>query len=129
MDIISDGITKIRNAQKSKASQVLLKNNKVVAKICGILKKGGYIIDYNFKKENKMNFIEVVLKYDKNDNPIIKELVRVSKNSRRVYKPANDIPRIANGYATVIMSTPKGVITGREAKQENVGGEVICYVL
>ena len=129
MDIISDSITKIRNAQKSKQDAVQIKGNSLLSKICGILVSSGFIDSYKEKKEKGKYFIDLKLKYDKLGKPVISNLTRISKLSRRMYSGAQDLPRIANGFATIIVSTSKGVMTGKEAKEKNVGGEVIFYVI
>ena len=129
MDLISDSITKIRNAQKAGHDYVSVGDSKLIAAICRILKRNGYILAHNRVSDKKKKFREISLKYDEKGNGVIKEFVRISKTSRRVYCHADEIPRIANGYATVMITTSKGVLTGKQAKEGNVGGEVICYVL
>ena len=129
MDIVSDSLVKIKNAQKVGHRKVVIKGNRLLQKICDLLKEGGYIVDYQVMNIEFKFFITIRLRYDAKLNPAISDIVRISKNSRKNYVKVNEIPRIANGYATVIMSTSKGVLTGKQAKETNMGGEVICYVI
>ncbi|HBE03494.1 MAG: 30S ribosomal protein S8 [Spirochaetes bacterium GWF1_41_5] len=126
IDTISDSLTIIRNACAVKHQKAKIKHSKIMENIVNILKQEGYIED--FSVENKKNII-INLKYDLKKNSVITEISRISKSSRREYSSVKKIPRIANGYATVILTTPKGILTGREARKQNVGGEVLCFVL
>jgi small subunit ribosomal protein S8 len=128
-DIISDGLAIIKNGQRSKKDIISFPTNKTLNSILDLLKTNGYILDYFSDNNKQKNFVKVKLKYDEEGKPVISELSRISKCSRRVYKPANEIPRIANGYAMTIVSTPKGVVSGKQAKELNQGGEVLCYIL
>ena len=129
MDIIADAITKIRNGQKAKQESVTIIGNKLLNKMCKILKREGYIEEFHSNTKEKKNLIDITLKYNERGEPVISNISRISRPSRRVYSSANNIPRIANGFATVVMSTPKGILTGKEAKEKKVGGEVVGYVL
>ena len=129
MDIIANALTKMRNAQKVKKETVTVMGNKLLLEICKILKNRGYVEEYRHNTKEKKNFINITLKYDSSGRPVISKIVRISHCSRRVYKKAGEIPRIMNGLATVIVSTSKGILTGLEAGERGVGGEIICYVL
>lgn len=129
MDRIADAIIRVRNAQMAKHETVRLLSSSLVFEMFEILKRLGYIKDSRKHNEDGKTFIDVVLKYDKNGEPVISEFKRVSKYSRRVYSSSKQIPRIANGYAATIISTSKGVMTGKEARDLGLGGEIVAYVL
>jgi small subunit ribosomal protein S8 len=129
IDLIADGLTVIRNGQSAKKTDVVLMGNKTLSGVLGIFKELGYIEDFNAKKKDKKNLISVKLKYDEAGMPVITNLVRMSKCSRRLYCKSDEIPRIANGYATVILSTSKGIMTGKKAREASQGGEALCYVM
>ena len=128
VDPIGDMITRIRNAQMRSLSSVKIPGSKFRASILDVLKKEGYISDYKFLTDVKdKNSLTVNLKYN-NGNPVIKEIKRVSKPGRRIYAKADSIPRIQNGLGLAIVSTSKGIMSDYEAKNNNVGGEIICKV-
>ncbi|EAT99611.3 MULTISPECIES: 30S ribosomal protein S8 [Campylobacter] len=127
-DLISDGLTRIRNASMRKLETAKLLHSKVVEATLSILAAKGYVESYNVVEENNKKFINVVLKYDDHGRSVINELKRVSKPGRRVYQGKDDIKRFKNGYGTVIVSTSKGVMSGIEASKVGVGGEVLCTV-
>jgi len=128
VDPIGDMLTRIRNAQMRSLSSVKIPASKVRAKILDVLKKEGYISDYKFlNDENEKNSLNVDLKYD-NGNPVIKEIKRVSKPGRRIYAKADSIPAIKNGLGVAIVSTSKGIMSDNEARNQNIGGEIICRV-
>jgi small subunit ribosomal protein S8 len=126
-DPISDMLTRIRNAGRVEIEQVQMPSSKEKVAIADTLKQAGYITDYEVVIENKHPALNITLKY-KGQQQVITGLKRVSKPSCRVYVKVKDIPRVRGGLGTVIMSTPTGIITGKQAKEQNVGGEVICYV-
>ena len=127
-DPIGDMITRIRNAQMRILSNVEIPNSKFRAKILDVLKNEGYISDYKISPEtNNKNILSVALKYD-NGSPVIKEIKRISKPGRRIYAKANSIPKIQNGLGLAIVSTSKGIMTDNEARNQNIGGEIICRV-
>lgn len=128
MDLISNFISMVKTAQRARKESLTAPFSKMTRSILEILKKGGYISDYEESGE-KVKKLKVALKYNEAGSPVIRDMKRVSKSSRRVYKASAEIPRIANGYATVIVSTPKGIMTGKEATATKQGGEVICYVM
>lgn len=127
-DPISDMLTKIRNASMAKHEKVDLTTSKLKLEIVKILKTEGYI--KNFKKINQdgKTYIRVFLKYDNDNNPVIHGLERISKPGRRIYAGYKNMPRILNGYGTLIVTTSSGVITGSKAVEQKVGGELICSI-
>ena len=127
-DPIADMLTKIRNASLSRFEKVDIATSRLKLEIVKILKNEGYV--KNFKKVNQdnLNYIRVFLKYDEEQNPIIHGLHKISKPGRRVYSGYKGMPRIFNGYGTLIISTSAGVTTGKKAFEKKVGGELICSV-
>ncbi len=127
-DPVADMLTKIRNANLAKHEKVDVTTSKLKLQIVKILKNEGYI--KNFKKVSKenVNFIRIFLKYDGKQKPIIHGLERISTPGRRVYSGYKEIPRIFNGHGVVVVSTSSGVITGKKATDQKVGGELICSV-
>ena len=128
-DPIADYLTRIRNANSAQHRVVEIPASKVKKEITKILFDQGYILSYKFEDNTTQGTIKIALKYNKlTKEPVIKELQRISKPGLRKYAGANEIPRILNGLGIAIVSTSHGVMTGKRAKQENVGGEVLCYV-
>jgi small subunit ribosomal protein S8 len=127
-DPVADMLTKIRNAGMAKHEKVDIPTSKLKLEIVKILKTEGYI--KNFKKVNQdgTNTIRVFLKYDEETGSIIHGIEKVSKPGRRVYTGYKNMPRVYNGYGTLIVSTSIGVTTGKKAAEKKVGGEVICTV-
>ncbi len=126
-DQIADFLTRIRNAGKAGHKTVTAPASKLKIAMCKILKEQGYIADYAIVEDKVQNQIKVTLKYY-NREPAIRELKRVSKPGRRIYVSVDNLPRIKNGLGIAIISTSKGVLTDKEAKKFNVGGEFICSV-
>lgn len=124
MDPISNMLIAIKNAQAAGKEEVEIPTSKLKLQIAEILKREGYIKGY--KKTNPFRF-KISLKY-KGKEPMIGGLERVSKPSRRIYVKHKEIPKVLGGLGMVILSTPKGIMTGEEAKKKGVGGEVICKV-
>ena len=128
-DPIADLLTRIRNAQQAKHEIVTLPASNIKKEITKILFDKGYILSYKFVEEGPQGTIKVALKYHpKTRRPAITEMQRMSKPGLRTYRGADDLPRILNGLGISILSTSKGVMTDKEAKHMNVGGEVLCYV-
>ena len=127
-DPVADMLTKIRNAALAKFEKVDIPTSKLKLEIVKILKNEGYI--KNFKKvvEGTMTIIRIFLKYEDDGSPIIKGLEKMSTPGRRVYSGYKKMPRIYDGYGTLIVSTSEGVTTGRKALERKVGGELICSV-
>ena len=127
-DPIADMITRIRNAQLRTLYNVKIPNSKFRVKILEVLKQEGYISDYKILSDTKnKNTISVDLKYN-NGLPVIKEIKRISKPGRRIYAKATSIPKIKNGLGLAIVSTSKGIMTDNDARNQNIGGEIICRV-
>jgi small subunit ribosomal protein S8 len=127
-DPIGDMLTRIRNAQMRKMSKVIIPNSKFRIKILDVLKQEGYISNYSNSTDPKIkNSILVDLKYT-DGLPVIKEISRVSKPGRRIYAKASSIPKIQNGLGLAIVSTSKGIMTDNDARNQNIGGEIICRV-
>ena len=127
-DPIGDMITRIRNAQMRLLHKVQIPSSKFRVMILEVLKQEGYISDYKILSDTKnKNTISVDLKYN-NGLPVIKEIKRISKPGRRIYAKATSIPKIKNGLGLAIVSTSKGIMTDNDARNQNVGGEIICRV-
>ena len=124
-DPIGDMLSRIRNAQMRQLSKVQMPNSKFRAKILDVLKQEGYISDYKVLSEKDKGNLSIDLKYN-NGMPVIREIKRVSKPGRRVYARATSIPKIQNGLGLAIVSTSKGVMTDNDARNQNIGGEIIC---
>ncbi len=128
-DPIADYLTRLRNALKANHRVVEVPASNMKKEITKILFDKGYILNYKFIEDNKQGIIKIALKYNPQTNePAISNLTRVSKSGLRKYANASNLPRVLNGLGIAIISTSKGVITDKEAKKENVGGEVLCYV-
>ena len=128
VDPIGDMLTRIRNGQMRSLSKINIPFSNFRLKILEVLKKEGYIIDFNIKNgEKKIKFLSVDLKYYEGQ-PVIKEIKRVSKPGRRVYSRATSIPKVLNGLGLAILSTSKGVMSDTDAIKNNLGGEIICMV-
>ncbi|MGB5850022.1 MAG: 30S ribosomal protein S8 [Ignavibacteriaceae bacterium] len=126
-DPISDFLTRIRNASKAKKVKVEIPSSKMKAGLAEILKKNGYIYDYKIDEDNKQNVISVLLKYS-DGVPAINGLKRISKPGLRIYKKSDELPRVLNGLGTAVISTSKGLLTEKEARRQDTGGEVVCYI-
>lgn len=127
-DPISDLLTRIRNGQAARLSSINSPGSKLRVSLLEVLKREGYIRDYSTSKnDNGSNDLTIELKYAEGQ-PVIREITRVSKPGRRVYSPINDVPRVYNGLGISILSTPRGVLSDREAREANVGGEILCRV-
>ncbi len=128
VDPISDMITRIRNAQMRMSKNVTIPNSKFRIRILEVLKQEGYISDYKLLSDsNNKNTLSVDLKYS-NGLPVIREIKIISKPGRRIYAKADSIPKIQNGLGLAILSTSKGIMTDNEARNQNVGGEIICRI-
>lgn len=127
-DPISDMLTRIRNGLTVRKPFVLVPSSKQKVSIAQILLEEGYIQGYEVTNERPQANIRIWLKYDDNRRPLLAGLERVSKPGRRVYKGKRDLPWVLSGLGIAIVSTPKGIMTGREARRQGVGGEVLCYV-
>ncbi len=127
-DPIADMLTRIRNANIVYRDQVEVPGSKLKRAIAEILKEEGFIRDYQWVDDGKQGVIRLFLKYGPNRTRVISGIVRVSKPGRRVYVGKNRVPRVRNGLGIAILSTPRGLMVDRKARQAGVGGEVLCYV-
>ena len=128
VDPISDMITRIRNAQMRLSKNVTIPNSKFRIRILEVLKQEGYISDCKLLSDsNNKNSLSVDLKYS-NGLPVIRGIKIISKPGRRIYAKADSIPKIQNGLGLAILSTSKGIMTDSEARNQNVGGEIICRI-
>ena len=128
-DPIADYLTRIRNASAAKHRVVEIPASNLKKEITKILFDQGYILSYKFEDNAVQGVIKIALKYDKiTKEPVIKEIQRISKPGLRKYASSTELPRILNGLGIAIISTSHGVMTGKQAKKDNVGGEVLCYV-
>jgi small subunit ribosomal protein S8 len=128
VDPTSDMLTRIRNASMASYDKAEIPCSKMKINIAEILKIEGYIRNYKIIKDTTQGILVIYLKYNEDKSPVIKGLKRISKPSCRIYSRCKKIPRVLNGLGINIVSTSKGVITGREAKRLGVGGEIICSV-
>jgi len=126
-DPISDFLTRIRNASKAKKVRFQIPASKTKISLAEIMKKHGYILDFEVIDDNKQNIINIVLKY-RNGISAISGMKRISKPGLRIYKNSVEIPRVLNGLGTAVISTSNGLLTDKEAKLKSVGGEVLCYI-
>lgn len=127
-DPIADLLTQIRNGLIMRKSFVLVPSSKIKVAIIKVLLEEGFIQGYEVTKDRPQPKLRVWLKYDKNRRPVVTGLKRVSRPGRRVYQGKADLPWVLSGLGIAIVSTPKGVMTAREARRQGVGGEVLCYV-
>jgi len=127
-DPIADMLTRIRNALMAKHEQVEMPSSKMKLEIARILKHEGYIKNYKVIQDGKKSYLRIFLKYDSSNKPVIHGLKRISKPGRRVYTGYKEIPRVLNGYGTIIITTSSGVTTGSRALEKKVGGELICSI-
>ena len=126
-DPLGDMLTRIRNGQRARKDSVLTPGSKLRARVLDVLQREGYIRGYSDADMGPAAGIRIDLKYFEGQ-PAIQHVARVSKPGRRVYSGAQDLPRVRNGLGIVIVSTPKGVLSDAEAREQNVGGEVLCQV-
>ena len=128
-DPIADFLTRIRNANLAGLRTVVIPSSKIKKEITKILFDQGFILNYQFINDNVQGSIKIALKYNSiSKEPVIKKIERVSKPGLRRYSPGSEIPRVLNGLGVNIVSTSKGLMTGKKAKRENLGGEIICNV-
>jgi small subunit ribosomal protein S8 len=127
-DPLADMLTRIRNAGKAKHKSVDIPGSRIKVAMADLMKREGYIKNYKFIKDNKQGVLRVFLKYDANDRHVIYGLERVSKPSRRVYVAKDQIRPVLNGLGVSVLSTSRGILTDRQAKKENIGGEVLCNI-
>lgn len=127
-DPIADMLTRIRNANMVSHPSVEMPSSKLKVQLAKLLKEEGFITDYNVKENGKFKVLEITLKYDAKNKPIITKLERISKPGLRNYSKAKNLPKVLGGMGIAIVSTSEGLLTDRKARKENIGGEVLCYV-
>lgn len=128
MDPIADMLTKIRNAQSAKKETVAVSYSKIKMAIADLLTKEKFIKEAEHKGKKGKKAINIVLSYDEKGAPAINHISRISKLSQRIYTPFKKIKSIRQGFGTQIISTPKGLMTDKDARKEKVGGEIICEI-
>lgn len=127
-DPVADFLARVRNAISARHSKVDVPNSKLKLEIARILKEEGFVSNYKPMEEEGKKFIRVFLKYSNNNEPVITDLTRISRPGCRVYVGRYEIPRVLGGLGINILTTPRGVMTGREARRQGVGGEILCEV-
>ncbi len=127
-DPIADMLTRVRNAGKAKFNSVDIPGSRIKVELAKVMKDEGFIRNYKFIKDNKQGILRVYLKYTDDRAHVIQEMVRVSKPSRRVYVGAGDVKPVYNGMGVAVLSTSKGVISDKQARKDNVGGEILCNI-
>ncbi len=127
-DPIADMLTRIRNANMVSHASVEMPSSKLKVQLARLLKEEGFITDYSEKEVGKFKVLEITLKYDAKNKPVISKLERISKPGLRSYSKAKTLPKVLGGMGIAIVSTSKGLLTDRKARKENIGGEVLCYI-
>jgi small subunit ribosomal protein S8 len=127
-DPIADMLTRIRNATMVRHDAVLVSSSRLKLAIAKILKEEGFIKDYEIVREESQKSIKIYIKYQERNQPVLTGLERVSKPGLRIYVEKKEIPRVYGGMGIAILSTPKGVMTGKQAWRQGIGGELLCYV-
>ncbi|WP_182201176.1 30S ribosomal protein S8 [Paraliobacillus salinarum] len=127
-DPIADMLTRIRNANMVRHEKLELPASKLKAEVADILKREGFVRDYEYIADNKQGVLRIFLKYGTNEERVISGLKRISKPGLRVYAKSDEIPKVLNGLGIAIISTSKGVLSDKEAREQAIGGEVLAYV-
>lgn len=127
-DPIADALTVLRNASRTKKEVADIKASKILGEILRILKQERFIQDYRFVDDKKQGIFRIYLRYEQDNTPAIQGIKRISKPGRRHYVDTDNIPKVYSGIGIGILSTSKGILTDEEARQLDVGGEVLCYV-
>jgi small subunit ribosomal protein S8 len=127
-DPIADMLTRIRNAMRINKSEVNIKSSKICEGIAAVLKKEGYIEDFDRIDDGKQGILRVTLKYDQDGRSVISEMTRISKPGRRIYSSVERLPHVLAGMGMAIVSTSKGVMSDRNCRKENISGEILCKV-
>jgi small subunit ribosomal protein S8 len=128
MDTIGYFLTRIRNASLAKHEKVDIPSSNMRVGIAEVLKEEGYIRHFKVVRDDKQGMMRVYLRYDEKGSPVINEIRRVSRPGRRQYVNKTDIPKVRSGFGLSILSSSKGVVSGKQAETENVGGEILCTV-
>jgi len=127
-DPISDMLTRIRNAARINKGQVNIKASNICEGIADVLRKEGYIEDFDRIDDGKQGILRITLKYDREGVAIISEIKRISKPGRRIYSSVADFPHVLGGMGIVVVSTSKGVMSDKNCRESNMGGEILCMV-
>ncbi len=127
-DPIADMLTRIRNALMARKKYVMIPSSKLKLELARVLKSEGYIEYFDVTKDRPQPVLRIQLKYYEPNKPVVSGLVRISKPGRRVYTKRQDIPLVMSGLGISVLSTPKGVMTGKKAHRLGVGGELLCYI-
>jgi small subunit ribosomal protein S8 len=127
-DPVGDMLTRIRNASRQGHEFVHMPHSQLKQAIANVLKQEGFIRDFRVVTQSQFPTLDVQLKYDEHKRPVIETIKRLSKPGLRRYAGVADIPRVQSGFGVVILSTPQGVLSDREAKKRKVGGELLCSV-
>jgi small subunit ribosomal protein S8 len=127
-DPIADFLSRIRNALMAAHKTVICPSSKMKVRIAQILKDEGYVADFRVEETNGQSKLHVVLRYDEGNQPVIEGITRASKPGLRIYKGADDLPKIRGGMGMSIISTSRGVMTDHQARRDRVGGEILCHV-
>ena len=127
-DPVADMLTRIRNANMAEKKSVNIPSSKMKNEVARLLKQEGFIKDFRVQKEGNSQVLELDLKYTVDRDPVIQGLKRISKPSCRRYTNAEEVPRVLGGIGVALLSTSAGVLTDKEARKHNIGGEVLCYI-
>ena len=127
-DPIADMLTKIRNALRINKEQVNIKASHICENIAAVLKKEGYIIDFDRIDDGRQGILRITLRYDQQGLPVINDIKRISKPGLRIYLPVDKLPKVLGGLGVAIVSTSKGVMSDKSCREAKVGGEIICTV-
>lgn len=127
-DPVADMLTRVRNANVARHEKLELPASKLKAEIADILKREGYVRDYEVKEDSKQGVIRIYMKYGSKEERVITGLKRISKPGKRVYAKADEVPRVLNGLGIAVVSTSNGVLSDKEARTQAVGGEVLAYI-
>ena len=127
-DPVADMLTRIRNGYRARLERVDVPRSKLKEQLAQLLKSEGYISDFRVLADTRQGMIEIKLRYDEKNKPVITGIQRWSKPGRRMYQPTDRIPKIRGGMGIVVLTTSKGIMTDREARKQHVGGEALCAV-
>ncbi|MCP5514056.1 MAG: 30S ribosomal protein S8 [Spirochaetales bacterium] len=127
-DPVADMLTKIRNASRAGFDRVDITPSKLKLEIVKVLKNEGFIKNFKKIQQDGKNYIRLFLKYDESEKPIIHGIEKISTPGRRIYSGYKEMPRVRNGYGTIVVSTSSGVTTGKKATEKKIGGELICSI-
>jgi small subunit ribosomal protein S8 len=127
-DPLADMLTRIRNAGTAGHSSVEMPSSKLKVELAKVLKAEGFIGEFSLREEGKFQILTIEVKYETENKPVIRKIKRVSKPGLRIYRKAQNLPKVLDGLGVAIVSTSKGLLTDRKARKENVGGEILCYV-